>query len=276
MWHWSDCIGLQDQLKVFVNAYGVDLVCGPIANQTIEVAQQSYPHLHGLPLADCFYGEEELEIDVMIGADYYWSVVQNHVVRGELYGPIALCTRLDYDLSGPVIVPGVSQQPSVNMSHVMKAECNVVKEHTEADASLKEELCRFWDYETLGIKEKGEDDNFSKDYCRNVRFDGNHHEVSLLFRDEHPTIPDNYLVARNRLNSSLKRLRSNPELLQQYDNVIKEQLNSVVVESVDRSREEQVRPGTVHYIPHKEVVKEERTTTKLRMVYDASAKVCGE
>lgn len=116
-------------------------------------------------------------------------------------------------MSGPVIVPGASQQSSVNKSHVMKPECHVVKEHSDADASLREELCRFWDYETLGIKKRGEDDNFSEDYCRKVRFDGNHYEVSLPFRDEHPTIPDNYLLARNRLNSFLKRLRSKPELL---------------------------------------------------------------
>jgi len=108
-----------------------------------------------------------------------------------LHGPEALCTRLSYVLSGPVIAPGVSQQSSVNMSHVMKSECHVVKEHSDVDASLKEEQCRFWDYETLGIKEKGEDNNFSEDYCRKVRLDGNHYEVSLPFRDEHPTIPDN-------------------------------------------------------------------------------------
>lgn len=140
-----------DQLTVFVYAYEVDLVCGPIANQTIEVAQQSYPHLHGLPLADCSQGEEELEVDIMIGADYYWSIVQNHVVREKLHGPVALCTRLGYVLSCPVKVLGASQQSSVNMSHVMKTECHVVKENSDADASLKEELCRFWDYETLGI-----------------------------------------------------------------------------------------------------------------------------
>ena len=35
-------------------------------------------------------------------------------------------------------------------------------------------------------------------------------------------------------------------------------------------------PGTVHYIPHKEVVKEDRATTKLRVVYDASAKALNE
>lgn len=103
----------------------------------------------------------------------------------------------------------------------MKSEYHVVKEHSDADISLKEEQRRFWNYETLGIKEKGEDDNFFEDYCRKVRFDGNFYEVSLPFRDEHPIIPDNYLLAQNRLNSSLKRLRSNPEFLQQYDNARK-------------------------------------------------------
>jgi len=41
---------------------------------------------------------------------------------------------------------------------------------------------------------------------------------------------------------------------------------------IDESHEEECLPGTVHYIPHKEVVKEDRTTTKLRVVYDASAR----
>ena len=95
---------------------------------------------------------------------------------------------------------------------------------------------------------------------------------SLPFKEEHPVIPDNYLLARNRLTSSLKRSKSKPDILQRYDTVIKEQLNSGVVEMIDKRHEEQCLPGTVHCIPHKEVVKEDRATTKLRIVYDASAK----
>ena len=56
----------QDQIKAFINAYEVELICGPIANQTIEIAQQNYPHLQGLPLADYSRGNEDLEIDNMI------------------------------------------------------------------------------------------------------------------------------------------------------------------------------------------------------------------
>ena len=87
---------------MLINAYEVELICGPIKNQTIEIAQQCYPHLQGLPLADHSRGDEDLEIDVIIGADHYWSVVQNHVVKGELHGPVAIRTRLGYVFSGPV------------------------------------------------------------------------------------------------------------------------------------------------------------------------------
>ena len=208
----------------------------------------------------------------MIGADNYWSVVQNNTVRGEVHDPVAIRTRLGYVLSGPVNVANSGQShPSVNMSHVMKTECTVVEEDLSSiDDSLKNELSKFWDYETLGVKER--EDEYLEDYQTKVKFNGDRYIVLLQFKEEHLVIPDNYLLARNHLTSSLKRLKSKPEILQQYDTVIREQLNLGVVEMIDKSHEEQCLPGTVHYFPHKEVVKEDRTTTKLRVVHDASAR----
>ena len=58
----------KDDLTEFINGYEVDLICGPITNQVIEVAQQYYPHMQGLPLADYSRGDEELVVDIMIGA----------------------------------------------------------------------------------------------------------------------------------------------------------------------------------------------------------------
>ena len=73
-------------------------------------------------------------------------------------------------------------------------------------------------------------------------------------------------MAQNRLVSLLKGLKSSEtKLLNQYDNVIKEQLESGVVEVIDKP-EEEVVPGTVHYIPNKDELKEDRATTKLRVV----------
>ena len=164
----------QDNLVVFINAYEVDLICGPTANQTIEVAQQYYPHLRCMPLTDYSRGDEELEVDIMIGADYYWSVVQNNIVRGQFHDPVAIRRRLGYVLTGPVNVANSGQSPTtVNMSHVMKTECRVVEE--DLDDSLKNELSKF----TLGAKERGD---FLEDYLTKVKFNGDRYEVSPPFK----------------------------------------------------------------------------------------------
>ena len=54
--------------------------------------------------------------------------------------------------------------------------------------------------------------------------------------------------------------------------VIKEQLHSGVIQVVDEESAHTQQTGTVRYIPHKEVVREDKNTTKLRVVYDASSK----
>ena len=58
--------------------------------------------------------------------------------------------------------------------------------------------------------------------------------------------------------------------MKRYDTIINDQERDGVIEAVDDSKV--IRQGEVHYIPHREVVKEERETTKLRTVYDASAR----
>ena len=126
----------------------------------------------------------------------------------------------------------------------MKSECQVVTEDFNAnDASLKEQLATYWDYDTIGVK--GREEDFCKEYLTKVRFNDDRYEVSLPFKKEHPIISDNYSLAQNRLVSLLKGLKSSEtKLLNQYDNVIEEQLESDVVEVIDKP-EEEVVPGTV-------------------------------
>ena len=72
----------------------------------------------------------------------------------------------------------------------------------------------------------------------------------------------------------LKRLSREPELLKEYDRVIKDQLDKGIIERVDQS--EEVQPcHQIHYLPHHCVVREDKSTTKLRIVYNASAKENG-
>ena len=258
-----DCV---DGMKVFVNAYVVPLICSPITNQPINFAQSHYPHLRNIELSDQASGGEELEVDIMIGADYYWCFVQNQVVCGEGYGPVAILTRLGYVLSGPVSAPMRNETFSnVTISHVMKTT-TAVEEH---DIQLIDQVKKFWEYESMGINEN---DSVHEDFITNINFTGDRYEVSLPFKQGHGLIPDNFSLAESRLRKLKNTLPSS--VLNQYDEVIKEQLSSGVIESVNP--DEIKKPGHVHYMPHKPVIRSERATTKLRVVYDASSKRDGE
>ena len=93
-----------------------------------------------------------------------------------------------------------------------------------------------------------------------ITFDGVRYEVRLPFKETHPPLPDNYQ-------------KSNLELLRQYDQVIQEQLEGNIIEPVSN---EDVSPLTkIHYLPHRAVLRTDKKTTKLRVVYNASAKKDG-
>ena len=82
-------------------------------------------------------------------------------------------------------------------------------------------------------------------------------------------LPDNHNLSLKRLHKLKGRLSKNESLLKRYDDVFKEQLRTGIIEEV----EEPCEVGMVTYLPHKEVVREDKESTKLRIVFDASAKV---
>ena len=74
-----------------------------------------------------------------------------------------------------------------------------------------------------------------------------------------------------RLKSLIKRLEKNPDLLEKYSNIIHEQFAKGIIERVGSSEEDnEIRK---YYIPHHAVITPEKATTKIRIVYDASAKI---
>ena len=70
--------------------------------------------------------------------------------------------------------------------------------------------------------------------------------------------------------SLLRRLSVKPDVLRQYNDVIREQLKQGIIEPVGQGTTNGV--CKVHYVPHHEVIRVDKETTKLRVVYDASAK----
>ena len=53
----------------------VPLICKPLTGQPRTCARERYSHLNGLELADNGGVNDAIEISVIIGADYYWEIV---------------------------------------------------------------------------------------------------------------------------------------------------------------------------------------------------------
>ena len=83
----------------------------PVHNQVLGDIPVLHDSISGLDLADnC---NSSASIDVLLGADVYWTVVTGEVRRAD-NGPVAIATRLGWVLSGPTTVA----QDSSNVTSV--------------------------------------------------------------------------------------------------------------------------------------------------------------
>ena len=133
------------------------------------------------------------------------------------------------------------------------------------------QLKRFWDLETLGIGE-AEPDVYDK-FLEGVSFKACRYEVELPWKEIHPDLPENYQLCQRRLWNLVKRLQQEPSVLKEYDGIIKEQLNKGIIEVVTDNDSSKL--AKVHYLPHHPIIRKDKQTTKMRVVYDASARCNG-
>ncbi|VDL83183.1 unnamed protein product, partial [Nippostrongylus brasiliensis] len=76
------------------------------------------------------------------------------------------------------------------------------------------------------------------------------------------------LTPHKETTNVLNMLKSNPKLLEDYDNTFKEQKRQGIIEVVT----DDLSKGSIpHYIPHQPVLTPHKETTKLRIVFDASS-----
>ena len=85
-------------------------------------------------------------------------------------------------------------------------------------------------------------------------------------------VPDNYITSEKRLSSLKCQSDNNPKLREQYANIFCEYEKEGIIENTAEICE----PGTSPYLPQPPVVKENRETSKVRIVFDGSSKYKGE
>ncbi|GBP97208.1 hypothetical protein EVAR_67633_1 [Eumeta japonica] len=131
---------------------------------------------------------------------------------------------------------------------------------------------RFWKLEDtnptdrpLSLAEKRCEDHFAQ----NIKKADGRFVVRLPFSENPSILGRSKTIAFNRFLSLEKRLNLNPELRTEYHKFMKEYESLGHMEEI----EEHEIPDLHYVMPHHCVLKPESSTTKLRVVFDASAKL---
>lgn len=220
-----------------------------VENPKYEQLLKTYSHLAGVKMND-EDTKPYLPIHAILGAGVYAKIKTDSRPRiGNQGEPVAERTKLGWTILSPGEVVDTMQMLLTQTSHLDY-----------------EQLCRL---DVLGLEDKPQDDQsevYAEFQEQLNRDPSGWYETSLPWKGGHPPIPTNKQGSLRRLQNLQRKLRR-LEIEKEYAKIIEEQEVEGVVEPADREAQ-----GVEYYIPHKPVVREEAETTKIRIVYDASAK----
>ena len=240
----------------------VPLVAAPLCRFKVPTALIS--EFSGIEWADDYCNRDKLLIDILIGQDSYWQFTPKTPSIQKQGGLVAIETVFGWILSGSWSAPRPAPVDNVNLLLI-------------SDVS-DEELRKFWDLEHVGVSSKEEaldpfiHDPHLKRFSETTKFSQGRYEVALPWKSEQAkaNVVDNFKLAEKRFIRTEQKLEEDPQLKAQYDQVFKDYVNEGFIEEVPP---EQINTGyPIFYLPHRPVVKESSTTTKVRPVFDASCK----
>ena len=175
-------------------------------------------------------------------------------------GPVPLGSKLGWLLSGPVTKHNSSCLTTHAENSVMQIVNCIIDE---------KKIENFWNLDLLGIQEN--ERSAYKKVLSGTQFVSDRYEVKLSFKKNVSLVSDNYEMSQNRLNKLKKKLSQNRDNLIEYNTVMKDQLKNGIIEKVEGPG----NPRKVMYLPHQAVIRKDHSSTKLRVVFDASAKKVG-
>ncbi|GBN45008.1 hypothetical protein AVEN_12180-1 [Araneus ventricosus] len=140
-------------------------------------------------------------------------------------------------------------------------------------SSILFDLSKFWEIEefpneTRGLSER--DDQLIRKFENNLEFNGQRYVCKLMWKENMGPpvgLDSNYEVAKKRFNSLCNKLNKNPEISDQYKQIVKDQLESNIV---GKCVNEDIKSG--YYMPHRAVIRDDKITSQVRIVYDCSSK----
>ncbi|XP_054709039.1 uncharacterized protein LOC129218740 [Uloborus diversus] len=217
----------------------------------------------GIELADISSYPND-KIHVLIGSDYIAEILGERNIR--------ISRRLiAVDSIFGFLLQGKDEESNRQISMVN----HLFAKNEELDIDRIEKL---WSMEAIGINMEKEASLSDKDvlesFERNTTYTNKRYETRLLWKGNCTQLSSNFEIAKRRLFSLGNTLRKNKELCSRYNEIIEEHIRDGIVERVEKNLDQSTSTG--YFLPHHAVVREQKDTSKVRIVFDASSKRKGE
>ncbi|CAH4020416.1 unnamed protein product [Pieris brassicae] len=209
----------------------------------------SWPYIKDIELADPEFNRSS-QVDILFGADVYAQIMMSGILRGEnLSQPIAQQTRFGWILCGKL----------------KSYQCNIILNNTE-------DLQKFWEIED--IEESPSVVSSEDQYClelykkTTLRQANGKYKVRLPLKDNFKeSLGLSKPMAVAQFHSLERKLAKQPKTARQYKDFINEYKDLGHMSFIENKG-----PEIGYYLPHHCVTREHSETTKLRVVFNGSAK----
>ncbi|CAG9136375.1 unnamed protein product [Plutella xylostella] len=216
---------------------------------------QSIPIPPGLQLADPTFNIPSV-VDILVGAEVFWDVLGSNSIKLGHKQPNLQSSQFGWLISGCVHTSMNRHQPPA--CHFLSTE--------ESD-----QLTRFWELDSVpaGKCFSNEEQACEELFQKTTRRDDNgQFVVTIPLKDSPESLGDSYTMAQRRFYALERKLERDSLLKDRYLKFMHEYI------ALDHMSENTLHHSSdkKYYMPHHGVVRESSTTTKLRVVYDCSAR----
>ncbi|XP_076229449.1 uncharacterized protein LOC116429801 [Nomia melanderi] len=223
---------------------------------TRQVPRESLNIPKHIELADPNFDQPN-EVDALLGNTLYYELLLTEQIRLQDTPVILQNTHVGWLVTGEIAIKSqVGPQNSIKRCHLT--------------TSLNKQLERFWAIEEIPEKqflspEEAACEQHFKQYVS--RDHTGRYTVRLPFNEKKGLLGDSKGLALKRFVNLENKLHKNPKLLEQYSQFLNEYIElGHMTEVKDDS------PFEGFYLPRHSIVKDTSNTTRIRVVFDASAK----
>lgn len=252
-------INLQRSYELIIEVRDQKKICGEVAMLSAEEMGELLQYDN---IAMAHHKDTPMDIELLLGADVLKRLLTGTVKMTQM-GLLGVHTKLGWT------VMGASDREESRETVLSSLSLHV----NELDTT------ELWNVETLGIKDpietssvKTRQDDLMRQFRETIKVTNEgRYQVNLPFRENHVVLPSYKAMAWKRHQVMMNRLEKNG-LLKSYQDIFDEWERLHIIDVVPSHE----LSWHACYLPHRPVIKEESLTTKIRPVFDASAKSRGE